>query len=137
MGYYHVKLDPDSRKLCTIVLPFGKFEYQRLPQGICNGPDIFQEKMSELFDGFEFIRAYLDDLLNLTKGDFDDHLDKLDLTLKKLQEAGLKVNATKSFFARSELEYLGYWITRDGIKPLPKKVEAFQKIAPPKNKKEL
>ena len=27
MGYYHVKLDADSRKLCTIVLPFGKFEY--------------------------------------------------------------------------------------------------------------
>ena len=51
MGYYHVRLDPDPRKLCTIVLPWGKFEYQRLPQGICNGPDVFQEKMFELFDG--------------------------------------------------------------------------------------
>ena len=61
MGYYHVRLDPDSRKLCTIILPFGKFEYQRLPQGICNGPDIFQEKMAELFDGFEYVRAYIDD----------------------------------------------------------------------------
>ena len=37
----------------------------------------------------------------------------------------------------SKIEYLGYWITRQGIKPLPKKVEALQNIAPPKNKKQL
>lgn len=137
MGYYHVRLDPDSRKLCTIILPFGKFEYQRLPQGVCNGPDIFQEKIAELFDGMDFVRAYIDDLLVLTKGDFEDHLEKLEEVLLRLEEAGLKVNAPKSFFARSEIEYLGYWITREGIKPMPKKVEAFLKLAPPKNKKEL
>ena len=137
MGYYHVRLDPDSRKLCTIVLPWGKFEYQRLPQGICNGPDVFQEKMMELFDGMEHIRAYIDDLLVLAKGSYEDHLEKVDATLHKLQEAGLKVNAPKSFFARAEIEYLGYWITRNGIKPLTKKVEAIAKIAPPTNKKEL
>ena len=54
MGYYHVKLDADSRKLCTIVLPFGKFEYQRLPQGICNGPDIFQERGTFWAESQEF-----------------------------------------------------------------------------------
>jgi hypothetical protein len=137
MGYYHVRLDPDSRKLCTIILPFGKFEYQRLPQGLCNGPDVFQEKMMELFDGMEYIRAYIDDLLVLTKGNYDDHLEKLEHTLQRLSEAGLKVNAPKSYFARAELEYLGYWITRDGIKPIPKKIQAIQQIAAPKNKKEL
>ena len=137
MGYYHVRLDPDSRKLCTIILPFGKFEYQRLPQGICNGPDVFQEKMSELFDGFEYVRAYIDDLLILTKDSFKDHLEKLEEVLKRVREAGLKVNAPKSFFARSELEYLGYMITREGIKPIPKKIEAIQRIAQPKTPKEL
>ena len=137
MGYYHVRLDPDSRKLCTIILPFGKFEYQRLPQGLCNGPDVFQEKMMELFDGIEYVRAYIDDLLVLTKSDYKDHLEKLRIVLQRLREAGLKVNVTKSYFARGELEYLGYWITREGIKPMPKKIEAIQKIAEPKTKKEL
>ncbi len=137
MGYYHVRLDPDSRKLCTIILPFGKFKYQRLPQGICNGPDIFQEKMAELFDGMDYIRAYIDDLLVLTKGNFDDHLDKLEITLQRVREAGLKVNAPKSFFARKELEYLGYLITRQGIRPIKRKIEAIQKIAEPTTKKEL
>ena len=48
MGYYHIKLCPFSKKLCTIVLPWGKYEYQKLSMGLCNSPDIFQEKMNEL-----------------------------------------------------------------------------------------
>ncbi len=137
MGYYHIELSPDSKKLCTIVLPFGKYEYQRLPMGLCNSPDIFQEKMSELFTGLEFVRAYIDDLLAITNGTFDDHLEKLELILKRLKQAGLKVNAAKSFFAKHELEYLGYWITREGIQPVSKKVDAIQNIAPPRNQRKL
>jgi Reverse transcriptase (RNA-dependent DNA polymerase) len=78
---------------------------QQLPMGLCNSPDIFQEKMSALFDGLEFIRTYIDDLLCLTKGSFKDHLEKLERVLHRLQEAGLKVNSNKSFFAKTELEY--------------------------------
>ena len=55
MGYYHIELSPDSKKLCTIVLPWGKYEYNRLPMGLSNSPDIFQEKMSTLMDGLEFV----------------------------------------------------------------------------------
>ena len=137
MGYYHIELCPDSKKLCTIVLPFGKFEYQRLPMGLCNSPDIFQEKMSQLMTDLEYVRVYIDDLLVLTSGSFEDHLEKLHEVFERLERAGLKVNAKKSFFAREELEYLGFWITRNGIQPLDKKVEAMRKIAPPKTKKEL
>ncbi len=137
MGYYHIELNPTSKRYCTIVLPFGKYEYQRLPMGLCNSPDIFQEKMAELFYGLDFVQAYIDDLLICTNSTFQDHLEKLDEVLRRLAAAGLKVNANKSFFGRHELEYLGYWITRDGIQPLPKKVEAIMKIAEPKTKKEL
>ena len=54
MGYYHILLTPNSSRLCTIILPWGKYEYLRLPMGLCNSPDIFQEKMSELMQGLEF-----------------------------------------------------------------------------------
>ena len=57
MGYYHITLDQHSRSLCTIVLPWGKYEYCRMPMGLCNSPDIFQEKMNELFVGFEDVWA--------------------------------------------------------------------------------
>ena len=115
MGYYHLELSARSKELCTIVLPFGKFEHQRVPMGLCNSPDIFQEKMNELFEGLDFVRACIDDLLVLTKGNFDEHLERLETVFERLLQAGLKVNARKSFFARGELEYLGYWITREGI----------------------
>jgi Reverse transcriptase (RNA-dependent DNA polymerase) len=137
MGYYHIELSPDSKRLCTIVLPWGKYEYQKLPMGLCNSPDIFQEKMSTLFSDLEFIRTYIDDLLVITKSDWQDNLRHLDIIFKCLQEAGLKVNARKSFFGKEELEYLGYWISRAGIQPIAKKVEAIKNIAPPKTKREL
>ena len=44
MGYFHVKLDPQSKHLCTIVISQGKYEYQIVSMGLCNSPDIFQEK---------------------------------------------------------------------------------------------
>jgi len=132
MGHCHVRLDPASKQLCTIALPFGKCECQAIPMGLCNSPDIFQEKMSEPMDGLAFVRTCTDDLLCLTKGAFSDHLEKVELVLQRLQKAGLKVTVTKSFFARSQLEHLGCWITRTGIKPVCDKVKAVLKIAEPK-----
>ena len=137
MGYYHIELTPNSKKMCTIVLPWGKYEYQKLPMGLCNSPDIFQENMNQLFEGFDYVREYIDDLLVTTNGSLDDHLEKLGTVLDKLQKAGLKVNAKKSNFCRSEVEYLGYLITRNGIKPQPKKVEAIHNMAVPRTRKQL
>ena len=52
--------------------------------GLCNSPDIFQEKMSELFDGLDFVRTHIDDLLILSKGSYQDHLEKLEKVLARL-----------------------------------------------------
>ena len=82
MGYYTIRLDPDAQKICTIVLPWGKYSYMCLPMGIAGSPDIFQEKMSGLMESLEFVRTYLDDLLTLTKGTYDDHLLKLRMVLR-------------------------------------------------------
>ena len=71
-----LRLDPDMSKICTIIFPWGKYFYQRLPMGIAGSPDIFQAKMSELMAALEFVQTYLDDLLCITKGSLDDHLDK-------------------------------------------------------------
>ena len=67
--------------------------------GLCNSPDIFQEKMNPLMQGLEFARAYLDDLLVIsTETGFDKHCEKLEIVLNRLSESGLKINAVKSFF---------------------------------------
>ena len=137
MGYYTIRLDSDASKICTIIFPWGKYSYKRLPMGIAGSPDIFQSKMSELMATLEFVRTYLDDLLCITKGNLEDHLSKLREVLTRLQEAGLKVNADKSKFCAFETEYLGYVLTRDGIKPQEKKIQAILALTPPTNVKEL
>ena len=50
---------------------------------------------------------------------------------------GLKVNSNESFFAKTELEHLGCWITQEGMKPSPKKVKAIPAIDTPENGTEL
>jgi hypothetical protein len=137
MGYYHIELSPNSKCLCTIVLPWGKYEYQKLPMGLCNSPDIFQEKMSTLLGDLEYIQKYIENVLILTKSNWQDHLSHFEIIFHHIKEAGLKINAKKSFFGQDELEYLGYWISQKGIQPISKKVEAIKNLAPPKTRRKL
>jgi hypothetical protein len=57
--------------------------------------------------------------------------------LRRLCNAGLKVNAEKSTFCALEIEYLGYVLTRDGIKPLSNKVQASLAVKPPTGVRQL
>ena len=137
MGYYTIRLDPDAQKVCTIILPWGKYSYLRLPMGISGSPDFFQERMTNLMTSLEYVRTYIDDLLIITSDTYDDHLEKLEVVLSRLHDAGLRVNATKSSFALHEIEYLGYILTREGIKPQPEKVSAIKALKEPTSVKEL
>ena len=64
--------------------------------GVCNSPDMSQGKISELFECFNIARAYIDDLLVITKNSIKNYLKTLDRVLQILAEAGLKVNAENS-----------------------------------------
>ena len=86
-----------------------------MPMGLNCAPDIFQEKMSGLMEGLEYARAYLDDLLYLSKGDFSSHLKHVEAILVRLCNANLKINASKSSFCNTEIDYLGYVVSREGI----------------------
>ena len=99
--------------------------------GLACSPNIFQGKMSELMGTLEIIQTYIDDLLCITKGSLDDHLNKLRRVFIRLQDAGLKVNACKLSFCAMETEYLGYVLSRDGIKLQQKKVQAILALMPP------
>jgi hypothetical protein len=114
-----------------------KYSYKRLPMGIAGSPDIFQGKMSELIESLEYVIAYLDDLLCISKLSLEDHLEKLEEVLRRLRDAGLKVNAAKSTFCALEIEYLGYVLTRDAIKPQRNKVQAILAIKPPTGVRQL
>jgi hypothetical protein len=81
--------------------------------------------MMDLLEALEYVQAYIYDLLCFTRGTLEDHLEKLEEVLKRLRNAGLKVNAAKSFFCTHKIEYLGYMLTRVGIKPQIKKYRQY------------
>ena len=95
MSYYTIRLDPQGFETFTIIFPWGKYSYLRLPMGYVGSADIFQAEMMDLMEALEYVRAYIDNLLVITRGTLEDHLDKLGEVLRRLREAGLKVNPMK------------------------------------------
>ena len=126
MGYYHIWLSDNTSNLCTIIIPWGKYCHKHLTIGVSNYPYIFQKKMNGLFHGFESIPTFIDDLLISTNFYWTDHVQKLELTLNKMKVKWLKFNIEHSFFEQTEIKYLWLWVTRNGVKPVDKKIEAIK-----------
>jgi hypothetical protein len=95
--------------------------------GYAGSADIFQAEMMNLMEALEYVRAYIDDLLVITRGSLEDYLEKLREVLGRLRDAGLKVNAAKSFFCSHEIEFLGYILTREGINPKQKRYRQYSR----------
>ena len=76
-------------------------------------------------------------MLCINENTFEDHLSKLDKVLEIIQSISVKINTTKSCFAQPELEYLGHWITREGIMTTHKKVQEISNITVHKINKQL
>jgi RNase H-like domain found in reverse transcriptase/Reverse transcriptase (RNA-dependent DNA polymerase) len=105
--------------------------------GVNVAPNIFQSTMMEILGDLEFVRVYMNDILIVSNGTFTDHMQKLEKVLKRLKDKGFHANVHECYFAKGELEYLGYWLTRQGIQPQPKKVEAILRLSAPQNWRQL
>ena len=93
--------------------------------------------MNELFHIFEFICVYIDDLLIFKKGYWKDYAKILELMLNQMKEKGLKYSIKNSFFQHKEMEYLGFWVTCNGVKPTNRKMQYTTNIKPPTYRKKL
>ena len=58
-GYWIVVLYPDTRKLACMALPFGRFQWTRLPMGTMVAQNIFQSKLDAIFVGMEGVTELL------------------------------------------------------------------------------
>ena len=94
--------------------------------GIACTPNVFQNHMQSLVEDLGYVKVYLDDLLVLSGGSFEDHLKKLKVTFQCLLEHGIRVNVSKCKFFATKVNYLVYTLTRDGIKHQHKKIESIK-----------
>ncbi len=76
MGYYNIRLDPMASEMCTLIFPWGKYSYKRLPMGFGGSVDIFQAQIMDLMASLEFVQVYMNDLLIITRRILDEHLKK-------------------------------------------------------------
>ena len=61
----------------------------------------------------------------------------MELTPNKLKEIRLKCNIEKYLFGQTKKEYLGFWVTHNGVKPLDEQIEAIKNMKPPTYWKEF
>ena len=97
-----------------------------MPFGLTNAPAVFQYMMNDIFREYldDFIVIYLDDILIYSKNE-EEHDKHVCLVLEKLHERGLYAKLEKCQFHQTEMEFLGFIATTEGLKLDPKKVEAI------------
>ena len=122
MGYYSMALSEAAKKPCVTCLPWGLYQYNMLPMGVKVATNVFQEAMTSLFD-------YLEGVIVCMK--------IVSEVLRRLEYQGLQVNPLKSFWGQHQVEYLGFLITRYGIKSQQKKIQGILDMAEPKSPKQL
>ena len=100
-------------------------------------PTEFQKVMDPLLARFREVFVFTDDILIVTKGTKQEHLDKVREILKTIDNAELQLKAGKCNFAKQEIEWLGFKLTNSGISPINSKVQGITEKLKPTNLKEL
>ncbi|GFX23822.1 transposon Tf2-11 polyprotein [Trichonephila clavipes] len=95
-GYWQIEIDEADREKTAFITPEGLYEFKVMPFGLCNAPATFERMMDNLLRHFKWTMClcYLDDIIVFSET-FEDHLIRLRLVLKCLQEVGLKLNSKK------------------------------------------
>jgi hypothetical protein len=92
--------------------------------------------MEKLMDGIDNVIVYIDELLIHSKT-HEHHIQILDFVMTRLAENNMKINVKKCFFGNTEVNYLGFRLTPQGIKPDKDKLKAVEKAKIPATKEEI
>lgn len=137
-GFYQIPMSKESVPKTGFVTPEGHYEFLRMPFGLANSPCVFQRLMDKILGPLRFdkVLPYIDDLL-IPSTEEEEGLQVLRQVLQILRDSRLTLNLSKCSFLQKEIEYLGYDISKEGIRPGQKKIEAVAKYKEPTNVHEL
>ncbi|GBG84364.1 hypothetical protein CBR_g38336 [Chara braunii] len=125
--YHQLEIRQEDRYKTAFKTRYGHFEWLVMPFGLTNAPATFQAAMTTEFRHMldRYVLIYLDDILVYSRS-LDEHVEHLRTVLERLRQAKYIANRDKCEFARQELEYLGHYVTPQGIRPLADKIDALR-----------
>ncbi|GBG81384.1 hypothetical protein CBR_g32058 [Chara braunii] len=132
--YHQLEIRQEDHYKIAFKTRYGHFEWLVMPFGLTNAPTTFQAAMTTEFRHMldRYVVIYLDDILVYSRS-LEEHVEHLRTILERLRQTKYKANRDKCEFARQELEYLGHYVTPQGIRPLSDKIEALRVWPEPTN----
>ena len=133
-AYHQMAVDEESIPKTAFVCKYGQFEYVRAPFGLKNIPGLWSRLADMIFKGLKWsiVNVFFDDICAFSKT-AEDHVRDVALVLDRLIAAGLTVSPAKCKFARSETKFLGFIVSKDGIKANPEAVATVKNFPTPRN----
>lgn len=137
-GYWQVQVEEVDREKTAFTTPFGLFEWDRMPFGLCNAPATFQRLMQRCLGGqlMESTLVYLDDVI-VYSPDFESHLQHLEKVFQAMERYGLKLQPDKCHLLRREVKFLGHCVSAAGVSVDPEKVAAVREWSAPKTVRQV
>lgn len=137
-AYFQLPISESSKKITAFATPFGVYEWNRLSQGLCNAPAVFQRVMEGCFRDMNLTELiiFLDDLLihGKTLEELEERTIKV---LERLRKFKLKLDPAKCVFGTAEVKHLGHVISENSIRPDPDKTSAVDSWPKPATVKEV
>jgi putative transposase len=138
-GFHQIPMNPNDKPKTAFGYPgVGHFQFRRMPFGLNNATSTFQRTMDVVLGKllFDCAAVYVDDVVVYSK-DLQTHVADLEKVFKQLQLFGLRCNQKKCVFGAKQLRYLGYIISKDGIKPDTEKSRALMEFPQPSTPKSV
>lgn len=136
-AFYHVRLHEESRYLTTFYSGEEYYQFNCLPFGLVNAPDIFQRALQDVvLKGCDSTLNYLDDILIYT-ATVDQHDLCYAQVMKRLEEHNVKRNLDKCKIKQTCVTFLGFNISGEGMAITHDKYEAFTNLREPASVSEV
>lgn len=138
-GYHQVEvLEEHKCRTAFTVGPLGFWEFNRLPFGLNNAPATYQRLMEQCLGdlNMKICAIYLDDLI-IFSNSLEEHLQRLDMVLKRLKECNLKLNPKKCKLLQTEVKYVGHIVSEQGVQADPEKIDKIKNWPTPNNAEEV